>query len=141
MKHLYLYQIINYLKYKYFGKSEYLRYLPIHLSVSSTDRCNLKCDFCHVHSPNVGDFDFKHDPCPDINIKMFKEIIDRFKHAVSVSIIGSGEPLLNKDFYKMVQYAKKMRMLVRTSTNGIFPKNHLDELINSGLYEVEISLN
>ncbi|TAN42077.1 MAG: radical SAM protein [Nitrospirae bacterium] len=134
-------QTYNYLKYKLSKPSEILKYGPLMLSVNVTSRCNIKCDFCHVHSDNIGDFEYKHRVTPDLSYDLFEEFVDKFSDAVSISLIGSGEPLLNKDFFRMVEYSKKNKMLVSTSTNGINSSQHIKEILTSGIDVFEVSIN
>ena len=77
----------------------------------------------------------------EIDIEMFRQIIDRYRNALEVHIIGSGEPLLNADLFKMVNYAAKKKMLVKTFTNGTELKSHIDDILDSGLDGITISLN
>ena len=58
-------------------------------------------------------------------------------------IIGnSGEPLVNKDVFKMVKYASSKGIKVSIPTNAtLFDKFSVDEVLNSGLYGTNISFD
>ncbi|OAD23430.1 Radical SAM domain-containing protein, partial [Candidatus Thiomargarita nelsonii] len=77
-----------------------------------------------------------------MDFETFKFTVDRFNQATSVQIIGAGEPLLIKDFFKMLEYASvKRRMRVMTISNGILINRKINEIINSHLDSIFISLN
>jgi len=135
-------QAINYLKFKYFSKSPVLRYGPIELSIQTTNRCTFQCDMCQTHSPKIPKNIYHYQGGKDIDLQTFKQFVDKFKNALSVSLIGTGEPLLNKDFFEMINYAAfKRKMSVVTVSNGSIMGNKINDILNSGLYSIEISLN
>ena len=103
----YLRQKMNYIRYRLSGRAPRLRYRPITVSVVATTRCTLSCDMCPTHSRIVpGDYSHNQTVAKDMNFELFKKVIGRFREALSVHIIGAGEPMLNKDFFKMVEYAR-----------------------------------
>ena len=136
-------QILNLLRYRLSKKSVILGYQPVNLSVASTSRCNLNCDMCHTHSRYIGDFEFSARPTKDVDFTFFKDFVNKFNKAVNISIIGSGEPLLNKDFFKMIDYAARvMRMDVSTTTNGtLLDEKTIERIIESGLSSIDISVD
>ncbi len=76
-----------------------------------------------------------------MSFEVFKNIVDYYKEAVNISLVGSGEPLLNADFFKMVNYAKTVRHTRVTSlSNGLFNENKMRLLLNSGLDSISISI-
>ncbi|NLI76664.1 MAG: radical SAM protein [Candidatus Riflebacteria bacterium] len=134
-------QAWNLLRYLCSGWQPILPYRPLYLSVSSVSRCNLRCEFCHVHSPKVSPYPYQHQPCPDVTFSMFRAFLRRFPEALAVSIIGSGEPTLNPDFFRMVEYAHSRNLLTITSTNGTLGPAVMERLADSRLDRLEISLN
>ena len=111
-----LHQKLNYLNYLYSKKGKILRFQPITISIVPTGRCTLNCDMCPTHSKKIPD-DYHHvqKPTRDMSFDTFKKVVDKFNKALNVQIIGSGEPLLNKDFFKMVEYAAdKKHMKVKS---------------------------
>lgn len=137
-------QKINFAKYFFSRKSETLRYQPIVLSIVATGRCTLSCDMCPTHSKIVPE-DYEHTQTTDrdISFALFKDVIDRFDRAIAVHIIGSGEPLLNRDLFAMIEYASKKKMLVKTISNGtvLSRDNNIDKILSSGLEGITVSIN
>ena len=93
-------QKINFLRHKFAHRKEILKYDPVTISIVATGRCTLSCDMCPTHSSKVPrDYPNIQNNIRDMNFEMFKHIIDKFRNAVTIQIIGSGEPLLNHDFF------------------------------------------
>lgn len=135
-------QKVNYLKYLFSKKTEILRYDPVSISIVATSRCTLSCDMCPTHSALVpGDYPHRQKEVKDMDFDMFRDIVDRFKNALTVNIIGSGEPLLNKDLFGMIDYASSRRMTVKTFSNGTTIGDNIENIINSKLDGITISLN
>jgi MoaA/NifB/PqqE/SkfB family radical SAM enzyme len=135
-------QKINYCKYLFSKKGETLSYWPLTLSIVATDQCTLHCDMCPTHSKIIPkSYEHTQRGGKDMGIEMFKRIIDRYYMAMNVQIIGSGEPLLNKDFFAMVDYAAGKKMIVKTFSNGTTVARNIDRILNSKLDGITISLN
>lgn len=135
-------QKANYLKSLFMPKGERLGYDPVTISIVGTTRCTLSCDMCPTHSGRVpDDYPHKQKSVKDIDLAMFKDIIGRFKNAMTVHIIGSGEPMLNRDFFDMVDFASRMKMTVKTFSNGTTIMDNMDRIVSSKLDGITISLN
>ena len=92
-------QLINLFKYYYGKKKTIVNWDPIYISIFPSYRCNLSCDMCLTHSKKF-DNPYGQQPCKDMDFELFKEIVDRYKSALAVNLIGNGEPLFNKDLFK-----------------------------------------
>ena len=134
-------QILNLFKY-ICGKEEgVVNWDPIHLSVFLTYKCNLSCDMCLTHSTKFNN-PFGQKPCKDVDFELFKQILNRYKNALTLNLIGNGDPLLHKDLFKMIEYASNvMKMKVNSSSNGILVGKYINEIIDSPLETFCISLN
>ena len=122
----------------YVFRNKKVRGIPPALMVEPTNLCNLKCPLCptgnNTSKRSKGFMDY------DLFCSTIDEIGDAVLH---MTMWGYGEPLMNKDFSRMVACAKKKNIYVRTSTNGSFFKTDeaVDRLIDSGLDELIISLD
>jgi pyrroloquinoline quinone biosynthesis protein E len=126
-------RLINLLKFKLSKFATNVNYYPIMMDIEPTQRCNYRCLMC---SP----FNKKRD---DMQFEEFKNIIDQQIGLMEVKIQGVGEPLLNKDFFKMIHYAKKRMLWVRTTTNGSllhFCDNY-KKLVDSKVHDINISID
>ncbi len=139
-------QFINYYLHRLWSKHALGRFVPLQpltLSIVTTGRCNLKCAMCVTHSPLVpNDYEWRQMTTTDMEFNTFKYTLDRFQRAMSVSLIGVGEPLLNKDFFRMVEYASTVRRMNASSvSNGIILDKNIDQVVGSHLDYIVISLN
>jgi len=138
------YQIINFIIYKITNRWKLVKvpYKPPHITFFPSYNCTLSCKMCLTHSPIIADNPYKYKGAPFLTYEMFKDAITRFRTTWSVAFIGNGEPLLNRDIFKMMDFAfYKMRMPVSLVTNGTLIHIYLKDILNSPLYEISISVN
>lgn len=96
---------------------------PIYLVHALTARCNARCGFC-AWNPDF--YDPKDQlPTEDI-LKMYSEARDA--GFVGVSIWG-GEPLLHKDFERVVAHANRIGLATNMVTNGFLLERKLDAVL------------
>lgn len=115
-------------------KPTYHYFLPFSLDIEPTIRCNLKCPSCQ--SPHL-----KRDQ-KDLTFSLFKDILDQFDTLLEIKITGMGEPLLNKEFFEMVSYAKDKNISVFSFSNAkIIDQSMAKEIVKSGLREITISVD
>jgi len=134
-------QIFNLGRYFFGRKKSILTWEPIYLSIFLTYRCNLRCDMCLTHSNNNRS-QYGQKPTKDIDFELFKEVLNKYKNALVVNLIGNGEPLLHKDLFRMIEYAADtMKMYTFSVSNGILLGEYLDKLVASPLTHLTVSLN
>jgi MoaA/NifB/PqqE/SkfB family radical SAM enzyme len=122
--------------------TEVVKYQPRHLTIYPTDRCTLKCRMCLHNSRNQElNPDFVYPVRPDMSFETFKKILDQFKDILSIDIAGIGEPFLNRDLFKMVEYAHSRKIEVGIITNGTLLDRFFGPIINSQITCISISLN
>jgi N-acetylglucosaminyl-diphospho-decaprenol L-rhamnosyltransferase len=86
---------------------------PYLLQVEPTNRCNLACPFCPTGRRDLG------RKLRDMRFDEIKPLIDEMADYLLLLVLYDwGEPLLNQDFPKMVQYAGERGIRTMTSTNG-----------------------
>jgi len=124
--------LTNYIDYNLLnGKS----FHPKTLTFRVTQLCNYKCKMCiYFNKKLVGGSQY------EISFHNFKKIIDETKHFRPFIIFTGGEPLLNKDIFKMISYCKQKGLFCSLTTNGWFIKDRLNEISNSGLDFMSVSL-
>jgi pyrroloquinoline quinone biosynthesis protein E len=127
----------NYNKYLTSSKSPIISYMPIKADIENVSRCNLSCSHCLVST-------FENNKrAADLSLFDFKEFIDEQNGLVEIKIQGLGEPFLDKDFTKMVEYASSKNIWVRTTTNGtILHKNeNYKRIIDANVGEIQVSID
>lgn len=134
-------QMLNSFKYLCSKKESIVNWNPISISIFPTYKCNLSCDMCLTHSTKFKS-PFGQKPCIDMDFELFKQILNRYKNALSLNLFGNGEPLLHKDLFRMIGHASNiMKMDVYSGSNGVLVGRYIDKIINSPLKAFNISLN
>ncbi len=134
-------QTQNLIRYLLSDKKEIVDWDPIYISIFLTYNCNLKCNMCLTHSTKFSN-SFGQKPTNDVDLGLFKHILDRYRNAIGVRLIGNGEPLLNKDLFDMIEYAASTRKMdVSSGSNGILLGKYIEQILNSKLKYFDISIN
>ena len=127
----------NFLKYKNSSKSVKVDYMPIKLDIENVSRCNLKCAMCQINT-------FKNQKrSNDLEFADFKTILDKQYGVIEIKIQGIGEPFLHKDFIKMIEYASRKYMWVRSTTNAtlLHKNDNYKKIIDADICELQISVD
>jgi len=89
------------------------------LTLFNTNRCNLHCIYCSTNSGKR--------LSGELTLHEKKHLVLEAKKmgAELIALCGSGEPMLDKDFYPLIEYIHKLGMVTEVVTNGtrISPKN------------------
>ncbi len=116
--------------------------LPQVIRIEPAASCNFKC----IHCPTG----LGMSPTGVMTIETFNQlasnlekIVAQQKHLFKVIVLyHGGEPLLNKNFFEMVQRSKTLAKFVKTVTNGSRLNNEtIEQIIDSELDQIEISLD
>jgi MoaA/NifB/PqqE/SkfB family radical SAM enzyme len=96
-------------------------------------RCNLRCRMCIYHSKEI----LRPQTKFWINFNQFKAVVDVLydNGLKSCHICAIGEPFLNKDIFRMIEYSKRKGLYTSVLSNGenkILSKN-LESVVESGL--------
>lgn len=140
----------NYVRSKidYLNKNVHVRSMPYQAIVDTTNICNLQCPFCPTNS---GELAFESQKFPKaisrkkthLDIKKYEQILDAFGETLyTISLFNWGEPLLNKNLFRMIEMAKTYNIEVRLSSNLSIPDADLAEKIcSSGLDDLIMSID
>ena len=116
---------------------------PYSLYIDPCGICNFSCNFCPC---NRSDY-LKKERHTMMDFDLFQKIVDdmgEFEEPVKVVYLyGFGEPLLNKDFFKMARYLKEKNVCreIRLYTNGALLSPDMNQkLVDCGIDLIRISL-
>ena len=119
---------------------------PLSMFIEPSDKCNFRCKFCptsdlelmrKTKGRNHGNMDF------DLYKKIINDLNEFDNNIKLLHIYKEGEPLLNPNFYKMVELAKKSKKINRisTTTNAYLLNQELSlKIIEAGLDRINISI-
>ncbi len=110
---------------------------PHTMMIEPTNFCNLQCPLCPTGKGQLG------RKVKTIEFDDFKKVIDDAgRYVVHLRMFGWGEPLLHKDLFQMIKYAKQKKMFVNIHTNAFFlTKENVLQMVESGMDELNISLD
>ncbi|MEK7150166.1 MAG: radical SAM protein [Patescibacteria group bacterium] len=107
----------------------------IYLRVVLLNNCNIKCFFCHKEGS--GTISEKIQP-----INIIKAVSVASMLGIKTVKFTGGEPLLYKELSTVISKIKELHPDVEISltTNGIFLKEYISDLLDAGLDRVNVSL-
>jgi len=88
-----------------------------------TSKCNLRCVHCYANVNSVSEFDTASSLIDDLSALR-----------IPVLLISGGEPLMHKNIYDIIKYAKSKGIQVSLSTNGTL----IDEEVAGKLKELGV---
>ena len=96
-------------------------WIPLTVSLTVTNRCNLKCVYCY------GSY-FNRD-IEDFPTEFWLNLIDEL-HAMGTKLVHleGGEPLLRKDIGEIISYVKDKGMICRMNSNGYLVPARIQEI-------------
>ncbi|MBI4040651.1 MAG: radical SAM protein [Deltaproteobacteria bacterium] len=101
--------------------------------IEPTVNCNLNCAHCE-HDKNIIGATMKFE--------QFQQIIDQLPHLRQITLTGRGEGFLNKDIFSMIRYAKKRKIYVRMTSNGVLLTPFIcNRIMEAGLDELRVSID
>ena len=116
---------------------------PYAIMIDPSGGCNFKCCFCPCNNADEKSSE-RHKIMPyDLFVKIIDGLEQFRKKVPVIDLYGLGEPLLNKNFVRMVKYLKQKNCcdMIRTTTNGsLLTKELIDELVESGIDYIKISI-
>jgi MoaA/NifB/PqqE/SkfB family radical SAM enzyme len=105
---------------------------PTFLNIEPTTRCNFNCWYC------IG----RHMKQEDIDVGNFAKVLDNFPSVKTIALVGEGEPLLHKDFFKMAHMAKDRGIRVMIISNGsAFSKSVIKQICEAEIAYIGISID
>jgi len=106
------------------------------LIIEPTNTCNLRCTFCFVTEGMTREGGF-------MDLDLFKKIIDDCPDLEHLCMHNWGEPLLHKDIFKMIEYAKNKGVnYVVMNTNGtLLTDKMIDQIVDSKLDIIRFSID
>jgi radical SAM protein with 4Fe4S-binding SPASM domain len=113
---------------------------PLVVAARLTNLCNMNCKMCG--QPNVGDENVPKSFFADhLSLDEWKQVVDRIAGFRPNFYLWGGEPLIYKGIFDLVAYAKERGLTVQINTNALLLEKLAQEVIDSGLDDLIISLD
>jgi len=78
-------------------------------------------------------------PVSFLSFDSFRTVLDSHRFTF-VSLHGWGEPFLNRELFKMIEYAESRGMITELTTNGTLIRENIDQILESGLSEIAVGV-
>ena len=114
-----------------FKKNEYKKHNLRSLFFEITSRCNARCEHC---GSSCGDFVPKDEITFDEVIGVLDDVNEHYGAENIMLYITGGEPLVRKDLFELMAYAKKLGYHWGMTTNGIL----IDEEVAKKMAETKM---
>jgi len=89
--------------------------IPIEIMIEVESKCNFRCAFCF----NKESFAKEGRADKKLNINILKKIINETSRlGIKIIRFTGGEPLLRKDIFELLKYAKRQGLETRLNTNA-----------------------
>jgi radical SAM protein with 4Fe4S-binding SPASM domain len=106
--------------------------IPLSVQVDLTYRCNEQCVHCYLD----------HEDHGEMTTAEIKHLFDQLADAgVFFLTMSGGEILLRKDFFEILEYARKLKFCVKLKTNAVLiGQRQADRIRELGVYSIQISI-
>ncbi len=109
---------------------------PFQLVLETGNVCNLRCPLCPTPHRE------ERIPTRMLSLDNARRIIDQFPHLCHVNLSLWGEPLLNREIFEIIAYAREKSGEVFMQSNlNVFSREAAEKLVASGLDCLQISLD
>src|SRR3989454_4586002 len=84
--------------------------VPLSVQLDITYRCNERCVHCYLD----------HDDHGEMTTAEIKHLLDQLAEAgVFILTLSGGEIFMRKDFFEILEYARKLTFCVKLKTNAV----------------------
>lgn len=117
---------------------------PMTVFFTINGRCNMRCRMCDIGEKNHESM-FYHNLAgengADFPISRFKTLMDEFEPHKPYISFSTTEPFLYKPLFEAIDYARFRGMNLNVTTNGLRVEKFIDEIFESGLHRLSISID
>lgn len=106
------------------------------INIDITNHCNKSCSIC----PMRDRYKNLMFPMGYMDLMVYTDIIDQCSVGTEVDLHKDGEPLMHPHIGWMIKYAKSKNLFTHVVTNGLLLAEKKEEIIDSGLDLLTISI-
>lgn len=106
--------------------------IPLSVQLDLTYRCNERCVHCYLD----------HDDHGEMTTSEIKHLLDEMAEAgVFILTLSGGEIFLRKDFFEILEYARRLMFCVKLKTNAVLIRvREAQRIRDLGVESVQISI-
>ncbi|MGB9748644.1 MAG: radical SAM protein [Candidatus Woesearchaeota archaeon] len=113
-------------------------------SIDLTNKCNLNCNACWIHSPYmIKDKRLKREIKKELDFEIVKKLINDLEELGTkrINLSGGGEPTVHPKFMEIVELIKSKKFHLNINTNFVLlNEEKIDKLINLGVNHFTVSV-
>jgi radical SAM protein with 4Fe4S-binding SPASM domain len=135
--------ILNYLihryRYEIFPLENIIDNYPPYLQIEPSSICNYRCVFCFETDKTFTNK--KNGFMGAMDLNLFKKIVDQAEKNIEfISIASRGEPLVNKNIDKMLEYTEGKFLNLKLNTNAsLLNEKYIHAILSGGVKTVVFS--
>ncbi|PYV39833.1 MAG: hypothetical protein DMG09_08220, partial [Acidobacteria bacterium] len=135
----------NTLRVAYLDLSEHLLYKmakrfpsvsisPRSIQIECTTRCNLKCEFCELS--------YWTEKPSDLKLANMEKMVAHLPNLKRLDLTGIGESLMNREFFKIVEFLKSRGVYVTLNDNfTLMTESVARRIVELGVDQIFLSLD
>jgi AdoMet-dependent heme synthase len=106
--------------------------VPLSVHMDVTYRCNERCEHCYL----------EHDGENELTTAEIRDYLSQFEKAgVFFLTISGGEPLLRRDCFEIIEYARELKFNVKLKTNALLiGEKEARRMREAGVEQVQVSI-
>ena len=133
------YYLYHRFRYDQFPLRRELDDYPPYLQIEPSSICNYRCVFCYQTDASFSDKKSQH--MGSMSLDLYKRIVDEAEGNIEfISLASRGEPLVCKDFTKMMEYSIGKFLNLKINTNAsLMTETHCHALLCGGARTVVFS--
>lgn len=113
-------------------------------SIDLTNKCNLTCDGCWIHSPfRTKNKKLKEEINKELDFNLVKNLINDLSYLGTkrINLSGGGEPLMHSKAFEIIELIKSKGFHLNINTNfTLLNQEKIDKLISYGVNHFTVSV-
>ena len=128
-------------KYRFFSKEKRVGEFPPCLQIEPTSVCNFRCIMCYQSDKSFSNK--SNGFMSNMSLDLYKKVIDEVEGKVeAITLASRGEPTLNKDFKKMLNYSNKKFLALKINTNAsMLDENMIHAILSTDIQSIIFSVD
>ena len=128
-------------KYRFFSNKKKVDDFPPCIQVEPTSICNFRCIMCYQSDKTFSNK--SKGFMNNMSLDLYKKVIDQVQGNIeAITLASRGEPTLNRDFSKMLEYTNKKFLAFKINTNAsMLNENLIHSILSTDIQSIVFSVD